>query len=299
MTPTVRFAHVGIQKTGSTWLQNGLFYDHPQLQMMGEMPRGYPLADLNRLVQDLFAEDVDYSAWRADFERQQTRFDAHRLLGMSNEQLGGHVWDTDGGIRTADHMKTLCGDLQIILVLRNPVQWLQSAYQQTIKVGMMAHRFDVFLTHPDYQADVLRRLQYHRLIEAYRARFSQVLVLPFELLRDDAQAFVDAIADFLAIDRYTPRLDTRRNPAVQPLLYGMMRHTNRVDLALWPRRRYISKAMRRLTHILPDTESKPRRWTRADFAAYPAYDTLFQAEHYRIWSGDWARYNYFQDESHA
>jgi len=58
-TTMIKFVHVGIQKTGSKWLQYGLFNQHPQLEVFGHIVKHHRLEKPGYLVRELYNKYAD------------------------------------------------------------------------------------------------------------------------------------------------------------------------------------------------------------------------------------------------
>src|SRR5690554_3839505 len=100
----VDFVHVGIQKTGSTWLQNGIFEHHPDLEVFGHLVKGHRLKKLGYLVPELYSPDFSKEEWLESFKDHAVKLRNDKTIGMSNEQLAGHMFDTYGGLEVADRL---------------------------------------------------------------------------------------------------------------------------------------------------------------------------------------------------
>ena len=89
---TIHFAHVGVQKTGSTWLQTGLFAHHPDLRVVPCNVGDEKLAAVSRELYQVSDYQFDAAAWRTRFDgllaRELNGWDG--IVGLSNEQLSGH-----------------------------------------------------------------------------------------------------------------------------------------------------------------------------------------------------------------
>jgi hypothetical protein len=290
----IEFAHIGLQKTGSTWLRYGIFDQHPELEVFGHIVKGHRLEKPGYLVQEIYDPNFDKERWLQALHVYTTLFRPNRIVGISNEQLSGHAFDTPLGLLVADRLHKVFGDIKIILVLRNPVSFIESAYVQAIKSGTMTLDFDTFLGDPKWHDRVISRVDYLSLVNKYRSLYSHFLVLPYELVNDDAQLFLDHICSFLNITSFTVPKNLDKNSRMPFTLQEVMRRTNKLDLALWPRRRYISRALKHtaplLSNFFPIMNS-----ISVDYLRAYGFE-CFHADHYRIWDGELSKYNYFQTE---
>jgi hypothetical protein len=122
---------------------------------------------------------------------------------ITNENLVGGPGARTGTwlATTADRIHETFPEAKILLVVREQRSMVLSLYRQLVKRGEhTALREAIQPTGaPGYHPRLrLERLRYHLAVQAYLDRFGadRVLVIPFELLRNDAQGFVDAVASF-------------------------------------------------------------------------------------------------------
>lgn len=150
MTPF--FLHVGLPKTASTTLQT-VFCQHSDIAYLGKhSSKSSKLKELDlqleREIKRLaFRSYKDWLSGRSliNFERIEKRLNAFELLNDDKEVLLGS-WETQilkppGYFRwTLRNLLNLRKDLQVLITLRNPVDWLQSLYLQALKPGIRKSR---------------------------------------------------------------------------------------------------------------------------------------------------------------
>lgn len=107
----------------------------------------------------------------------------------------------------AELIKTQYPSVKIILVLRRQDTWCESIYRQLIFSEDRYRRFISFGEFFDLDDDGSGRvpvsaLAWDHLVEIYYRVFgkSNVCVLPFELMRDDAAAFIVLLCEFMDIE---------------------------------------------------------------------------------------------------
>ncbi len=84
---------------------------------------------------------------------------------------------------------------------------------------------------PTFPLDDLSSMDMAAVVEHYRTRFGadHLVVVPFELLRSDPSAFLDAIEAFLGFELDRDRLDMApSNPSTVPSLLPVLRLWNRL-----------------------------------------------------------------------
>lgn len=197
---TSPLVHIGLHRTGSTWLQQAIFNGEdgrPSLAVPNRI-------ELNERVIVPRNEDFDRHAVR---EWLDERFAPKRAAGeaiiLSNERFSGNPhsgwFDTD---RTLDRLAGVLPDARVFVVVREQESFIRSLWLQYIRIGGTAN-LRQYLRQPeqgDYRAPVFDPsfLRFHHLVASLDERFGseRVLVLPFELLKRDAREFLDRIGVF-------------------------------------------------------------------------------------------------------
>lgn len=200
--------HIGIAKTGTTWLQTRCL---PQLP-------GYHFARgdyvLWALLRNLVLEPDDHfaeAALGAHVGHLERRLDAARLL-ISEETLSGYLFN--GGAdrpRTAGRLSRAFPNARILLVVREQGGFLRSLYHQYVANGGY-RSFRDFCLSDDVEgaASPLAFAEYDHLVAAYAEAFGigQITVLPFERLRSEPEAFLADVYRSFDVDPTTaPRVD--------------------------------------------------------------------------------------------
>ncbi|GGP84951.1 sulfotransferase domain-containing protein [Shewanella ulleungensis] len=203
--------HIGLHKTGTTWLQKGLFIEHPDLLLLnsssqpwncplisllvGENERGYKHKKADRALSELI-----------NINGSQTR---GKVNVISAERLSGHPYS--GGFDTfliAKRIKKLCPDAKIIIGLRNPKDIIVSIFKQMVSEGFVGN-FDTFIATKAWKRPFfdLSYLEYHHIVFLYRRLFGSenVKVVFYETLRDSPQNYIDDICNFLKVVSFTPK----------------------------------------------------------------------------------------------
>lgn len=223
---TEQILHVGLHKTGSTFLQQQVF---PKLRGVLYNGSGYWCDDfaksLDRQLRFWNPLYVDGDAWRKEIERIQAERNAGILL-LSQESLVGRLLD---GYRDHEYLtaklKVICPDAKIFLVFRRQDTWVESAYRQTLHLGFSvpADRFlnattkapFGHMSRPNYVQLSLNtnQLDWSLVVENYQKTFGRdrVLALPYELMSEDIQGFLKRFYEFSGIDPYYPAKASRAN----------------------------------------------------------------------------------------
>jgi hypothetical protein len=205
---TGHLIHIGYPKTGSNYLRNW-FARHPQLgyadggiagfQNVYAMVRDSARFDPAPLYRVTSAEG--FATPHGSFGLARVDLEAMRRQPMAPAQAAACALLAD-----------VFPDARILIVTRGFRAAALSAYSQHIRVG--GH-----LPIRDFCGQGVGESpwDYDVLIRRYRAAFgdANVLVLPYELLRDDPRAFLRAISEPLGLDEIAIPAE-RANPSLSP-----------------------------------------------------------------------------------
>lgn len=301
----MRFVHIGMQRSGSTWLQQSVFPRHPRLNVITpSLPVFHPL------IAALYeaAPGFDVHTWKqhmdAAIESALGLAPDDESVGLSNENLCGHIYSAAGWNLVAERLAQAYGETKIILVLRHPLSFLPSAYAYGASFGSITQTLAQFLA--ARRDELLVRLNYVQLVTAYRSEFGaeNVLVLPFELLREDTAQFTRLIWDFLCVDYIEPdtSMQIRRNQATSKASTALLRAANRLDRLWGPfleeRPQWFNRTVKKMLR------SPLSQWLERRMPGYamlhvndipPAIAATLVPDNYAIWSDELARFNYTFD----
>lgn len=264
--------HVGYHKTGTTWLQTGLFAESSR-----GFARPWRSGPIRAALVRPTAFAFDPSRAAADFEDGLREAAAAGLVPViSDERLSGSPHA--GGYDSAEIARRLHHTFptgRVLIVVREQRRAILSTYRQYVRDGGVASLAGWL--HPR-NPDELPQLawshwEYHHLIRLYRELFGpeRVLVLAFETLARDAAGFSERIARFAAAQAEVPvgaPPAGSENRALGALTTAIKRRANRwlVRNSLSPGAPlYVKDHERRfesLDRLLPRALSSPleRRW---------------------------------------
>ncbi len=190
--------HIGYPKAASTWLQKEVF---PLFKEKCE------LFIKNRITRELFE---DY-AGKFNVENYIKNFTTDKdCLILSDERFMGGV--LTGGMNgfawqaVATRIKKVFPEAKIIIVIRNQIDIIASAYSHYIRYGG-TFSFKKFYYSPGYyvvQKAVLFNknfFDYYNVYSFYASLFGKnnILVIPYEILLSSPLEFVSQIEDFSGI----------------------------------------------------------------------------------------------------
>ncbi len=220
--------HIGYHKTGTTWLQTGLFSDGS---------RGFTRPWTSQVIRAALvlptAFEFDPGQARRVFEPELAGAAERALVPvLSDERLSGspHAGGYDSAL-IADRLAQVFPEARVLAVIREQKEAIYSTYQQYVRDGGAAS-LEKYLA-PRNPAEVpqfrFSHYEYHHLIAHYRKRFGadQVLALPFEWLRSDPGRFLDAISGFSGVPAGGSPPTGRQYPSMSALVIALKRWANR------------------------------------------------------------------------
>ena len=241
--------HVGLPKTASTFLQRELFPYLKDVHYL-DRSRASELRDVHRLVQQasrrLFADAAsDVSDLHREAARRLARVDEPAVL-ISNETFAGDVGIgfLDCG-SMAQAIQTLFPQGRIFCVLRRQDSFLESLYKHAVAKGY-ASSIELFVNlgapartpvkspeakiYTDHNIDY-RHVDLARLATILVETFGRdrCLFLPYEMLRDQPDAFVGRFLQFAATTVTQPvNPNRRRNLGVSGRALAVLQRANRI-----------------------------------------------------------------------
>lgn len=201
--------HIGYPKTGSTFLQHW-FKFHPQLAYQPGRFGGSD--DIYTFVASAFEEAE--RPWRITSSEAISVPNPHRGVPPGH-RTDHQPWPKVGLAqrRACEMLADLFPNAYILIVTRGFRSMALSGYSQYVRIG------------GNYSLeDTLRRpylgtfeWNYDELIRLYRAAFpDRVIVMPYELLAEDSDAFLRILAERMDIQHHEFRRE-RVNPSLSPV----------------------------------------------------------------------------------
>ncbi|MEO8394555.1 MAG: sulfotransferase domain-containing protein [Chloroflexota bacterium] len=224
--------HIGLHKTGTTWLQVHLFRD----SVVGFANLFSP-AELNHLMIYTPTFGYDGESVRAEIERRSEEARSRGLYPViSNERFSGSP--EHGGHDSqyvADRLKQLVPDARVLIVIREQKSMALSFYKQYIWTG--GHLALKYYLRPSSDSHgemfLIEQLEYDRVIAYYQKLFGRenVCVLAYELFRQSPAAYVSAIAQFCGLSLpadapVTTLYKERTNRSLSPFQTRVTKHLN-------------------------------------------------------------------------
>ena len=219
--------HIGYYKTGTTFLQTRIFPEP-----------GFSLVAKSMALWSSFVE-VDPFAWSPSKARETfepgIRAVAERGLVpvLSAERLSGNP-DSGGydSVHVAEYLAATFPEARVLIMIREQADMLVSSYKRYVRnggPGTLRQYGSPPWGPPRPPHFDLSYFEYHRLIGLYRNLFGpeNVLVLPYELLRDQMRTFLKRLGDFAGA---ATAADSRLEPvnvSLSAFSLTFKRHANR------------------------------------------------------------------------
>jgi len=163
--------HIGLAKTGTTYLQRIL---------AANVSNGYFHDEIQYL-------DYHWARWRLWLKIRRVSISGFPIVFSHEGLLGGSRWKT-----LAKMLNQPC----VLVTTRDPLTWLQSCYKHEVRKGCPFEPKNWIIKRG---GQFVRSLDFNRI----RSEISSVIgeanvrFLPFELLRDDANAFLRELNQFV------------------------------------------------------------------------------------------------------
>lgn len=190
------YFHVGLHKSGSTFLQNYFTWEK---RIHHVTPRAnWKLFAVGNAFNFNHAAARKYVAEHTSAaDDKPTVFSHERLSGNT---LNGYFDQKE----IADRLHAVVPEARILLVVREQYSFIASSYRQYIKVGGTRLFIDFINPTRDGRAPLFdaRPLRYVDYVVYLRKLFGpdRVLVLPFELLKADATDFLHRVGGLLGLE---------------------------------------------------------------------------------------------------
>lgn len=233
------FIHIGFHKTATTWLQNNIFSEHPQIQYLGKAYPDHPSYEMSELKDQIISEadptfSVEQSREKLHSIIDDKPLNGFRIHGISYEGLSaGNNWFGGRTFYVADRLSEVFSDfnIKILMGIREQRSMIESMYSEYVKLGG-SESIKRLLFSPFTEADdLLDKLKYRPMIEYYRKKFGSenVKVFVFEKFKNCKEDVLRDITDFLGISEPTlekNKSSQKSNARLSSVGLGSMRLAN-------------------------------------------------------------------------
>lgn len=232
------FLHVGYHKTATTWLQEQIFDNHPDVAYLGKAYPDHP-SPATRELKNRIITDPDTRFSAAECREQLSAILSRHPLGekttygLSYEALTtGYDWFGGQVFYVVDRLNAVFRDhdVRVLIGIREQSRLIGSTYSQFVKMGGTQSLNSLLFSPFTGGNQLLDKFRYPPLIRRYRDVFGpdNVHVYLLEELKQDREATLTDIYDFLGIRNYQPEsaVQTRRNPRLTRVGIGLYRFIN-------------------------------------------------------------------------
>jgi hypothetical protein len=183
----IDFICVGAPKCGTTWL-----YENMRRHRHIELPR-YPIKETEFFDQN-FHKGEEWYKKHFDMKEDVKRGEVAPTLFKNKE--------------AASRLKKFSEKTKIIIITRDPVDQCRSLFLHYYKKGRVSSDFREAI---NAVPDIIESCRYSEKVPIWMNNFDDVLVMKFENLKKDQDAFYKKILNFLEVEENTPPLSSRVN----------------------------------------------------------------------------------------
>ena len=221
--------HVGYHKTATTWLQRQVFCN-------GSGSFGVPCQGLDQIDQLIRPHPLEWdeAATAEYFRPRVSEIEAKGLVPvLSNEEFSGNPHSGSyQSLENARRLHRIFPEAKVLIVIRRQVDQILSSYKQYVSRGGVLSPSRYFERPREYfRVPGFRfgHFEFDRLIQVYVDLFGQdrVLVLPYEWMVQDRDAFLDRIYAFCGADPVADVNDGRERLSLSGSTIMLQRRLNR------------------------------------------------------------------------
>jgi hypothetical protein len=240
--------HIGMPKCASTFLQSEVFPNF-NINYLNEYyyfsektsePLFWTVVRNILSKQSYLIKEVEIESFREKLVSMANSNNNNKFLFSSEELVGFYSQNFSNNLSIFENLVKYYGkNIKLILVIRKQDQFLESLYRQSIKMGHWVS-VNTFL---NYQNNKFNKFQFEyklnldlenfdwlKMFEAYKDKVGEknLIVLPYELVKDDSSKFVRKIEDFIGIDYLDRPIGNKiLNPSYSYFTLVLLRFLNR------------------------------------------------------------------------
>lgn len=270
MSEPIRYIHIGFPKCASTALQKFFFSKHPELYHLGANAGGTAAPYLSGEIQTIIElslrlqRDAAYnSKWiKSVFEEQfsMAREQGMPAVGISSESLSIMLTQDVDTVHKANRLLDIFGQqTKIIFVFREQWSFIASIYRELVRGGLHL-TYQAFVDNLYYNQaySFMMDLDYYNTYAMYSALFGpeNVLLLPYESLKEDAGVFLTHIQRHLQITPLITQLPYA-NKRADDVHMETVRQLNCVHRINWSRAQFEPFIAYRFPHYFEEQLGLP------------------------------------------
>jgi len=199
--------HIGLPKTGTTWLQSFFFQRQKEIHYIDVAPQNYPakqhpfieelLKATNTPVENFDKKSLDIAAKRLN----KYLIDGINLLSNENYFTGmPETVSKENLLYITRNLHALFPELKIIIIIRNQMEFLSSFYRQKIFNSFENRTFGQFLI--DIENSLIPYLTYLELLENWLNELGKdnVYISTYEYFKANKSQFLSDMSSFIGIE---------------------------------------------------------------------------------------------------
>ncbi len=219
--------HVGLHKTGSTFLQKQIF---PFLQDVYFTGTYLENTDYDRFHREFWHLGINYknnSKFTDEKEFLEIKMYVSSFINnieennflFSFETLFGNCWKSyHNNFDNTELLKQIFPEAKIFIVIRKQDDWIKSAYVHYAYKGANPVSINSFIGYKKENFNKsehinIQDLNWTKYIENYMEKYGRenVFVLPYELLKNNPEQFLTNFYDFFELKQYFPNEYKKEN----------------------------------------------------------------------------------------
>ncbi|WP_163538893.1 hypothetical protein [Gracilibacillus sp. YIM 98692] len=207
------FIHIGMMKTATTYMQNVWQQDptyclswQGNTQFLNELRNNVIQDNTNMLVSTLINTDTVPKSNQTVVVSREGFSTAFLNQPVYQDKIPEFVDYTSKSLNQVTKKTE-----NLLITIREPISWIRSMYVQSIKQGNYGSAQEFV----DKQSEFLKNsLDLEYVISCYKRYFSNILVLPFELLKENKKIFWGVISDAFQVPVAKDNLDQKMNTSL-------------------------------------------------------------------------------------
>lgn len=228
--------HIGLPKTATSFLQEMVFdnirdvfyFGPPKVEDFCNTPLNY-ITELNKIMSgEIKLTNEEFNNLPNQISDFFSNIEEKKVL-ISNETLCGQIIHFKNSRQNALFLKKVFKKPKIVFSIRNQVDWAESIYNQIMtkhnkyiineeflgyKHGHTINEFFRYEKGKFLDCSAIYSFDWYSMIKEYIEIFGKenVLVLPYELLKDDLNSFLARFYKFTGLIPYFPEKKETVNP---------------------------------------------------------------------------------------